>query len=393
MFVISIVILSILVQMAAAYMALRLIKVTQNQWSWIFIAVAMVLQASRRALTLIDLINGQLDASEVQTSELIGLVLSVLMAVGVGSIEPFFLAQARSIVERKQAGEKLREASLYTRNLIESSLDPNLVTISSEGKITDVNKASESITGVSREQLIGSDFSVYLTEPEKAREGFQQVLEKGLVKDYLLAIRHTSGRITDVHFNATVYKNEAGEIQGVFAAARDITERKREEEALQMSETMFRELYDNMKSGSAIFTVINDGSKGSDYIIKKINSSGLKMEGKALEEVVGKRFIDIRPTIDSYGLIPLMKTVWETGKSAILPTRIYIDEHYTNYYENYIFKLPSGEVVTLYNDVTESKRAEEALRESEAMLNETQRLTKVGGWEYHVEKNKMTWTT
>lgn len=141
-----------------------------------------------------------------------------------------------------------------------------------------------------------------------------------------------------------------------------ILRRKSSEEALIKSEALFREIYENMKSGSAIFTVINDGSKGSDYFIKKINNAGLKMEGKELEEVVGKSFVDIRPTIDSYGLIPIMKKVWETGESAILPIKIYIDELYSNYYENYIFKLPSGEVVTLYNDVTESKRAEEELQ-------------------------------
>ena len=153
---------------------------------------------------------------------------------------------------------------------------------------------------------------------------------------------------------------------------KDITTRKQIEEAHKINEALFRELYENMISGSVIFTVINDGSKGSDYIIKKINSIGLKMEGKELEEVVGKRFIDIRPNIDNYGLIQLMKKVWETGESGTLPTRIYIDENYSNYYENYVFKLPSGEVVTLYDDVTERKRAEDEIKnikESLEILN------------------------
>jgi PAS domain S-box-containing protein len=129
------------------------------------------------------------------------------------------------ITEKKRAEEGLRLASLYTRSLIEASLDP-LVTISPEGKITDVNSATEEITGLRREQLIGSDFSDYFTEPDKAKEGYQRVISEGFVKDYPLTIRHTSGRLTDVLYNATVYKNEKGEEQGVFAAARDITERK-----------------------------------------------------------------------------------------------------------------------------------------------------------------------
>jgi PAS domain S-box-containing protein len=91
----------------------------------------------------------------------------------------------------------------------------------------DVNKATEQITGEPRERLIGTDFCDYFTEPDKAREGYQQVFSKGFVKDYPLSIRHTSGNITDVLYNASVFLNEKGEVQGVFAAARDITELKK----------------------------------------------------------------------------------------------------------------------------------------------------------------------
>ncbi len=142
---------------------------------------------------------------------------------------PLILEMDLDVTEQRRAEEALRAASQYSRNLIEASLDP-LVTISSDGKITDVNQATELATGASRQELIGSDFSDYFTEPEKARQGYRQVFELGAVRDYPLAIRHTSGRITDVLYNASVYKNGAGQVQGVFAAARDITENKRETE-------------------------------------------------------------------------------------------------------------------------------------------------------------------
>jgi len=159
------------------------------------------------------------------------------------------------ITERKQAEEKLEEyrnnleqlvaertkklelSSLYARNLLEASLDP-LVTISREGKITDANKAAEEVTGVSREELVGSDFSIYFTDPEKARTGYQQVFTEGFVKDYPLSIRHKSGKITDVLYNASIYRNPQGEIEGVFAAARDITERKIAEQKLKDAERL-----------------------------------------------------------------------------------------------------------------------------------------------------------
>ena len=144
------------------------------------------------------------------------------------------LAEAEEHRARKQAEEELQEASHYSRTLIEVSLDP-LVTISPEGKVMDVNKATEDVTGVSRKQIIGNDFSDYFTEPEKARAGYEKAFSEGSVKDYPLAIRHASGRITEVLYNATVYKNEKGEVQGVFAAARDITELKKVEEELRES--------------------------------------------------------------------------------------------------------------------------------------------------------------
>ncbi len=139
---------------------------------------------------------------------------------------------ARDVTERKKAEEKLRQASLYARSLLEASLDP-LVTISKDGKVLDVNRATELATGVERKKLIGSDFSDYFTDPEIARQGYELVFAEETVRDYPLAIRHTSGRVLEVLYNASVFKNEAGEVEGVFAAARDITERKRAERALR----------------------------------------------------------------------------------------------------------------------------------------------------------------
>jgi len=107
------------------------------------------------------------------------------------------------------------------------------VTISPAGKITDVNESTELITGRSRKELIGSNFSNYFTQPEKADEGYKLMFEKGIVRDYPLSIRNASGQVTEVLYNASLYKNEAGEVQGIFAAARDITELRRIEKELK----------------------------------------------------------------------------------------------------------------------------------------------------------------
>lgn len=131
------------------------------------------------------------------------------------------------------------EASSYARSLIEASLDP-LVTISADGKIMDVNVATEKITGIHRNKLIGSNFSVYFTDPHKAEDGYQLAFSRGVVRDYPLAICHTSGNITPVLYNATVYRDKTGKVAGIFAAARDITALKKAREDLEETISLMR---------------------------------------------------------------------------------------------------------------------------------------------------------
>jgi PAS domain S-box-containing protein len=126
----------------------------------------------------------------------------------------------------------LRDLNAYNRSLLEASIDP-LVTISPEGRITDVNTSTEKVTGHSGEELIGTDFSDYFTEPEKAKEGYHRVFTDGTIRDYPLEVRHTDGHITPVLYNATVYRDETGKVSGVFAAARDVTELKSTQDALE----------------------------------------------------------------------------------------------------------------------------------------------------------------
>jgi PAS domain S-box-containing protein len=152
-----------------------------------------------------------------------------------------YMAVVRDMSERKQQEDQLLEAARYARSLLESSLDP-MAMIDRSGRLVDFNSATERITGLSREQLAGSDAASKFTHPEELYRGFQLVLAQGQVLDFPMAIRHASGKVIDVLCNASLYRNAQGEVIGVFTSARDVTESRRIQQEVHTSRQHLREL-------------------------------------------------------------------------------------------------------------------------------------------------------
>src|ERR1700682_1503682 len=134
--------------------------------------------------------------------------------------------------ERMLLDQRVRDQQFYTRSLIESNIAA-LITTDPRGIITDVNKQMEALTGCTRDELIGAPFKGYFTDPERAEAGIKLVLGEGKVTDYELTARARDGKETVVSYNATTFHDRDRKLQGVFAAARDVTERKRYEQSLQ----------------------------------------------------------------------------------------------------------------------------------------------------------------
>src|SRR5256884_2838757 len=143
-------------------------------------------------------------------------------------------ARKQAEAERMLLDQRVRDQQFYTRSLIESNIDA-LIATDPRGIITDVNKQMEALTGCTRDELIGAPFKEYFTDPERAEAGIKLVLGEGKVTDYELTARARDGKETVVSYNATTFHDRDRKLQGVFAAARDVTERKRYEQSLQQA--------------------------------------------------------------------------------------------------------------------------------------------------------------
>ncbi|HLW78873.1 MAG TPA: PAS domain-containing protein, partial [Terriglobia bacterium] len=194
-----------------------------------------------------------------------------------------FLLISKDISDEIRLTEELKATQFYTRSLIESSIDA-LMTTDTVGVISDVNQQMEALTGYSRDQLIGTPFKNYFTDPRAAEEGIKLVLREGRVTNYELTARDKGGRVTVVSYNASIFRDSAGKLQGVIAAARDITEQKKLESQLRESEAYNRGLIEASVDG--LITVSSTGA------ITDVNEQMCRMSGYPRQELIGTPFAD-----------------------------------------------------------------------------------------------------
>jgi PAS domain S-box-containing protein len=160
------------------------------------------------------------------------------------------------------------------RSMIESSLD-SLVAISPEGLITDANAATVKVTGIARAQLIGTAFSQCFTEPENADRIYQMVFDQGMAVDYPLTMRHRDGTLTEVLYNASVYRDTGGKVLGVFAAARDVTDAR---QAFESARSMIESSLDSL-------VAISPGG-----LITDANAATVRVTGIGRAHLIGTAF-------------------------------------------------------------------------------------------------------
>jgi len=265
---------------------------------------------------------------------------------------------ALDITEKKSILNELKISNLYNRSLIEASLDP-LVTINPDGTISDVNAATVRVTGYSRKKLIGTDFSKYFTEPEKARAGYEKVFRDGSVTDYELGIRHKNGHVTPVMYNATVYRDESGTVAGVFAAARDVAEReKAEEEQLRLAAIVEH-------SDDAII------GKSLDGVILSWNAGAERIYGYSATEMIGRHISMLAPSHQLDDMEYILGKI-RNGESVLHYETVRRNKEGKDLQVSLTvspIKDVKGNLIgvsTIARDVTERKKAEETIRSANA---------------------------
>ncbi len=252
-------------------------------------------------------------------------------------------------VELEAISNSLKSASEYSLSLIEASLDP-LITISSKGKIMDMNEALVNITGYSRKKLLNSDFLNYFTEPRKARQVYKEVFAKGFVTDSPLTLRHKDGKLTDVLFNGSIFKDDQGNVSGVVIVARDVTAQKLlSKYSLSLIEA----------SRDPLFTINTEGK------ITDMNNATVKITGRSREQIIGSDFYN-------YFTEPLKarkayQDAFENGFVVDFPLTI-LDHKLTDVLCNgSVYIDDRGNVlgvVIVARDITEQKRIEKELIEA-----------------------------
>ncbi|MCW4044437.1 MAG: PAS domain S-box protein [Candidatus Bathyarchaeota archaeon] len=275
-----------------------------------------------------------------------------------GDVAHYF-AFITDITERQKAQSALEQSEAQYRSLFENSFDGIMLT-KPDGTILAANPQACRMLGMTEEEV-----------KQAGREGI-------VVKDANLAAalkeREQTGRtraeLTFIRKDGTTFIGEVSSIvftdtEGVAKTSmviRDISERKKTEEIIRDAEARYRQLFNTIPSGVAVYRAVDNGD---DFAFVDFNQTAERIEKIARKNLLGKRVTEVFPGIKELSLLNVFKRVYRTGQAEYLPSKIYKDGRIFGWRENWVYKLPNGNIVAVYNDVTERKEAEEALRKSE----------------------------
>jgi PAS domain S-box-containing protein len=308
------------------------------------------------------------------------------------------------LVEAIQMARELFEAHRSTRmneiryeRLFAAVADAVLMVDEASGTIREANAAACEIFGYDRDEFVGMPAWTLSSEPEQARRSIS--IPEGStihVPDRTMICKDGSTFVADIRATHTEIGGRGINITTI----RDVTESLVATANLRKSETRFRQLFETMQEGVAIYEAIpidgdggnrdsNDG-KSLDFRFVDINNAGARMAPVPREEIVGRRIGEVFPGAEQMGLLDVLRAVYRDGRSRDLPLRRYEDGRFTQWVENHVIRLPAGYIAAIYEDTTQRRNAEEELKRRELILAEAQEIANFGHYVLDISRGRWT---
>ncbi len=285
--------------------------------------------------------------------------------------------------------ERLHAEIADYRRLVENSNDL-MVKVDLRGRFLFVSPSYCSLFGRDESELLGKAFFPLIHEDDRAETA--RAMEKLFVpphSSYMEQRAMTASGWRWLAWSDKARLNDDGEVVEIIGIGRDITEQKQAEFALRESEVRYRELFENMGDGVAVYEAVDDGENFRFIEINRAAEKLLRIERSSL---IGQRVTDAFPAVTEIGLLDVFRRVWRSGEAEYHPSRQYSDERLTLWVDNFVLKLPNGEIVAIFEDLTAQKVAEQRLRESEKRLRDSQAYAHVGFWELLSDMQTAVWS-
>jgi len=326
--------------------------------------------------------------------------ICMLLLLTASAIPNHIFNRALSTAEKKT--QESRESEQRYRNFVRSSsegiyrveMDPP-VPISMPGKemvetinksavVAEANEAMAQMFGLAPEDMIGKpavDFvpeygrrAALIVQDENYQVTDEEAVDVGKGGKPLYLMESYHGEVVD------------GKLVCIWGVRRNVTDRKRAEQALGESERRYRGLFETMTSGVVVYQAVDDGA---DFVIRDFISAADSMEKVKRDQVIGSRVTDAFPGVKQFGLLDVFRRVWKTGQPEHHPVSHYRDNRITGWRDNYVYRATSGEVVAVYDDVTDRKKAEENLKASEQRLELAQDAAGMGMFDWDINRDQI----
>ncbi len=289
----------------------------------------------------------------LMTSLVVAMILATAALIGL-----FWHRQQTDFYRRQYSEELQRQALTRHYEYLTKYANDIILMMDEEWRVVTANDRVWEVYGYRPEELIGEKVTI-LRAPETIPEMEGQALRitEGVGHIYETVHRRKDGTTFPVEVSARLITVEGKHF--FQAIVRDITERKAGEEKLRLSEERYRSLFERMPSAVAVYEAVDDGK---DFIFRDFNAAGERIERIGRQEILGRRVTEVFPGVREFGLFAVFQRVWRTGKPEYFDIAFYQDDRISGWRENHVYKLPSGEVVATYEDVTARKQAEEEIR-------------------------------